>query len=184
MSLVAQFDRRSAPPRISSATEHPPFRDSASPRSPGLKPRFLGVSLLIAGIIPVLQAEELTPDRQVAWQGPLLAFASAPARPDRESLQSVAVSEGPCAAEPIRFTDDDNTKSLTLPAVRAGGAGADPEFVLFQTKMRSRFAYESQTAIQTGYGQFFPDDKIGRSRTSGAGINDPDWVYVRICFSF
>ncbi len=51
-------------------------------------------------------------------------------------------------------------------------------------KVPSRFDYDSWTGVETGYGQFLADNALGRSRTGGAGVQDPDWFYLKMSFKF
>ena len=58
------------------------------------------------------------------------------------------------------------------------------EVVLFRRKMPSRYAYDSWANFNTGYGRVFHDEVIGRTRSNGAGVEDPDWVYIKVTFKF
>jgi hypothetical protein len=49
---------------------------------------------------------------------------------------------------------------------------------------RQAFLREGRTTVRPGFGQFFPGDIIGRSKTSGAGLEESKYVYVRFCFRF
>ena len=50
--------------------------------------------------------------------------------------------------------------------------------------MPSRYAYNSWANLQTGYGELFPGDSIGRSRKNGVGIEDPRCLYFKMSFRF
>jgi hypothetical protein len=55
---------------------------------------------------------------------------------------------------------------------------------LIHVKTHTHYAYDGWANLQTGYGSFFPDDSIGRSRTNGAGLVDTDWFYLKMSFKF
>jgi len=38
--------------------------------------------------------------------------------------------------------------------------------------------------FEPGLGSYFPDDKIGRSRISGAGLEENRWLYLKVKFKF
>lgn len=61
---------------------------------------------------------------------------------------------------------------------------ASEAFVLLRRKIPSRYSYDSWANVKPGFGQFFPDDVIGRSRTSGVGIQDPEWLYIKMSLRF
>jgi hypothetical protein len=61
---------------------------------------------------------------------------------------------------------------------------SDPSIIVARGRLALRHGYEAWTGFYAGYGQFFPDDKLGRSRTSGVGIEDADWLFVKVSFSF
>jgi hypothetical protein len=60
----------------------------------------------------------------------------------------------------------------------------DMALEILQKKVPSRFAYNSWTGVGAGFGQFMQEDALGRSRTSGAGVQDPHWVYLKMNFRF
>jgi hypothetical protein len=51
-------------------------------------------------------------------------------------------------------------------------------------KKTERRAPVSRTTLHTGFGQFFPDQPIIPLATSGAGIEDLHWLYVKLCVRF
>jgi len=57
-------------------------------------------------------------------------------------------------------------------------------FCLFRKRLPSRFAYDSWAKLQTGYGEFFPGDTIGRVRKNGVGIEAPHWFYLKMSLWF
>ncbi len=52
--------------------------------------------------------------------------------------------------------------------------------VLLTRRMPSRYSYSSWARLHTGYGQFFKGDTMGRFMTSGAGFEEPNWLYVKM----
>ncbi len=72
-------------------------------------------------------------------------------------------------------------RDMSRPHLRAD---ADMGIQFLHKKMPSRFAYDSWTGVEASYGQFLADDALGRSRTSGAGVQDPDWFYLKMSFKF
>jgi hypothetical protein len=79
------------------------------------------------------------------------------------------------------FTGDEERQFGALFKPRGSESEA---FVLLRKKIPSRYAYESWAKVKPGFGQFFPDDVVARSRTSGVGIQDPEWVYIKMSLRF
>ena len=52
------------------------------------------------------------------------------------------------------------------------------------TRIASRFNYLSWAMLHTGFGQFFEHDSPKYSRTNGAGVDHPRWVYLKMSFRF
>jgi hypothetical protein len=85
--------------------------------------------------------------------------------------------------ESFSLTDERQMNSLLKVSPRDRWFASE-EFVLLRRRMPSRYAYESWANLKTGYGRFFPDEAIARCQTSGVGVEDPDWVYVKMTFHF
>jgi hypothetical protein len=68
----------------------------------------------------------------------------------------------------------------------AGNSLAAPEALLKEWRQRSSSLFSSAawTTIHPGIGELLPNDRIGRSRTNGAGIQDPACLYVKMTFRF
>ena len=62
--------------------------------------------------------------------------------------------------------------------------GGDSTFALLRRSMPARHNYSTYAKVQTGIGQFFPGDTVGLSRINGAGIDEPRYLYVQLCFKF
>jgi hypothetical protein len=87
------------------------------------------------------------------------------------------------AFENFTVADERQLETLLKPSPNEGRF-ASHEFFLLRKKMPSRYAYDSWANVKTGYGRFFPDEAIARSRTSGVGVEDPDWIYIKMTFRF
>ncbi len=86
--------------------------------------------------------------------------------------------------ELLRLADDSRLKSLFQDATTHDGLEHDRSILLFRKQMPSRYSYHAWAGLGTGYGQFFPSDTFGRSRTNGVGIKDPDWLYFKMSLRF
>ena len=62
--------------------------------------------------------------------------------------------------------------------------GGDSTFALLRRNMPARHNYSTYAKVQTGVGQFFPGDTVGLSRINGAGVDEPRYLYVQLCFKF
>jgi len=60
----------------------------------------------------------------------------------------------------------------------------DNSLLLFCKRLPSRYSYRSWAGFRTGFGQFFPNDYLGRGRTNGVGIQENDWLYLKVSFKF
>jgi hypothetical protein len=60
----------------------------------------------------------------------------------------------------------------------------DSSVLLFRTRIPSRHTYPVWAGLGTGYGRIFAPDTFGRTRTNGAGVVDPDWLYVKMNLRF
>jgi hypothetical protein len=87
------------------------------------------------------------------------------------------------SSDTFSFSENRHIGSFLKRSGRESRFGSE-SFVLLRKKLPSRYAYESSAKVNTGYGRYFPDDAIGRSRTSGVGVEDPDWLYVKMSFRF
>lgn len=63
-------------------------------------------------------------------------------------------------------------------------AEGEPSILLFRKPVASRFSSHGWTGLRTGFGRYFRDDPIGRSRTNGAGIEEPDCLYLKMSLRF
>jgi hypothetical protein len=114
-----------------------------------------------------------------------LAYGSVPARAATEQWSFSTTLR---SAEPVRELGSAQghlgttfESSVTL---KAGRPTPEPSFVLVRRKIRSRHAYDALAKLDAGYGQFFAKDSTDRSRMDGVPIDDPDWFYLKMNFSF
>jgi hypothetical protein len=100
------------------------------------------------------------------------------------SLLLGPVSEAETKAASTYWPEDKFTSEIVARAVPRRQVFVERSLELMHVKMRSHYAYDGFANLQTGYGSFFPDDSIGRSRTNGAGLVDTDWFYLKMNFRF
>jgi|SRR6266566_40105 len=86
--------------------------------------------------------------------------------------------------ELFHLTDEWRLKSLFQNLTLPGALEHDRSITLFRKQMPSRYSYHAWAGLGTGYGQFFPSDTFGRSRTNGVGVKDPDWLYFKMSLRF
>jgi len=139
-----------------------------------------------------------------ATVSPLLAYATVSVRPGLEEFAGKAgfteiisatdsqseTSEPPRAlnvaiwADSFTFKNEKRFSTLSR-SPRHNGLLHGDEIVLFRKRMSSHYNYSSWARVDSGYGQYFNGaDPIGRTCTSGAGVRDLDWLYVKMTFSF
>jgi hypothetical protein len=185
MSLAAQIGVVASSVAVPPATEQSSLallRPTATLR---LGLALFGATLLALFAAAAGQAGDLAPYLEAAGSGPLLAYASTTLIQRAPTALQVATDpDVPQLVDRISVPNEGETKALSLSLTPATDAQADPDIELLHTRMQSRYAYDSWAVVQAGYGQFFPDDKIGRSRISGAGLKEKDWFYLKVSFRF
>ncbi len=161
--------------------------------------RFLACSALSFFCCSV-QAQVATPVNV----GPLLAYATVSVRPGFEAFTGKAgftevitktdssseIKESPRAlnlsiwADSFSLFNERHFTTLSRSPRHSGLLHGD-EVVLFRRKMSSHYNYSSWARLDSGYGQYFNGaDPIARTCTSGAGVRDLDWLYVKMTISF
>jgi hypothetical protein len=161
-----------------------------------------GWCLLIGLAGSALQAQELAPYLEAADHGPLLASVSLPSDVGRDPLSACdeapqrSTSPAPLQAPvslwsaPPDLIITDSPLNLTYDRVQAILHSSDiksmddDDLVLVRTRVPSRFAYQSWAKLETGYGQYLGPDTVGRWRTNGVGIEDPDYLYLKLNLRF
>ena len=140
-----------------------------------------------------------------ATVGPLLAYATVSVRPGLEEFASkarsgeITTASSDSQPEPADVRQSLN-RTITADSFtftierRFGKLSRSPrhdsilegdEIVLFRKRMSTHYNYSSWARVDSGYGQWFNGaDPIGRTRTGGVGARDPDWLYVKMSFSF
>jgi hypothetical protein len=100
------------------------------------------------------------------------------------SLLLGPVTESETRAATTLWPEDKFTCEIIARATPRRQILVERSLQLMQVKMHSHYAYDGMANLQTGFGSFFPDDSIGRSRTNGAGLVDTDWFYLKMSFKF
>ena len=101
------------------------------------------------------------------------------------ALLSVASISTNATVQQLFPLPDDSWADKSVPEVEARiDLRRDSSVMLFRKRMPSRYAYPVWAGFGTGYGRIFAPDTFGRSRTNGAGVIDPDWLYLKVCFKF
>ncbi len=185
MSLEAQLEtagsqRGAAPVLASPRREIEPARRDLKPRS-----RLLGVVLWLALLSPTVRAEGWWPNLRAGGQSPLLAYVAwspSSSTAASHSWFSPAASASSLWAS-FELSEYKPTHPLLLELNRPSGRLLGKSVVLWRKRLHSRYAGESWAKLNAGYGQFFAGDTVGRSLTSGAGLQDRDWIFLRVSFA-
>jgi len=156
--------------------------------------------LLLAFVCFSVQAQAGEP----AAMGSLLAYATVSVRPGFEEFAgkagftevisktdpAVDIQESPRAlnisiwSDSFSFFNERRFTTLSRSPRHNGLLNGD-EIVLFRRRMSSHYNYSSWARLDSGYGQYFNGaDPIGRTCTSGAGVRDLDWLYLKMTVSF
>jgi hypothetical protein len=190
------------------------MRQTAQPGSRGRFARHSRITSRVAGLFgtgclcllgcPTVLAEEAVHSLSAAAYAPLLAYAVVPAAsfdvlrfthsthqtespvfaPSAHSLfvTEVTLARSSSSAAPA---DERYYGEVSRQDSVGGGRLAEGSIVLFRTRVPTRFSYQSYAGLQSGYGQVFSTaDTIGRSRTNGAGVDDPSCVYLKMSLNF
>jgi hypothetical protein len=184
MSCVADLEPGDTLPAATPAPNNPRFRNGSTLRSRVLRTGLLGVGCVFVFSSHALRGEEPAPCVETSARGALLPYALV-----LHSTASTIVSFTPHSGVTSHgvlsgLGEEARSRAFLAPSPPRERTGRINEVMLLRTRMPSRHAYDSWAGVQTGYGQFFPDDKIGRLRTSGAGLQDPDWLFVKLSFRF
>ena len=134
--------------------------------------------------------------------GPLLAYATVSVRsgldevPSKPQL-SKTLSDSETDASDMRHSLDwkitSDTFSLSVGrrfntlsrTTHHSGLLDGAEVVLFRKELNSHYNYRSWARLDSGYGKYLDGaDPIGRTCTSGAGVQDPSWLYVKMSVKF
>ena len=106
------------------------------------------------------------------------------ARPAAALLSVASISTNKTVQQIFSLPDDSWTeKSLPGDSLRIDLRHESP-VTLLRKRLPSRNAYPVWAELHTGYGRIFAPDTFGRSRTNGAGVVDPDWLHLKVCFKF
>ena len=122
------------------------------------------------------QPRPLFDDRSLLATGPASFVLSLASEPSASAAQA-----------PFHLMETFHLSSLFQPVAGEKDLESDSSVTLFRRPMASRFSYHCWAGFRTGYGQCLSTismDSLARSRTNGAGVQDPDFVYVKWSFRF
>ena len=146
---------------------------------------FFAASLLLAGMSQVALAEEKQAPTAGPERGPLLLAASITAAPTSTSLSSPTKANGKAGGESINLNKEPQVRPILNVPLKENDL-AIVRSLEGLTKGRSSSTTSGALVIlhHGGYGQFLTRETIGRSRVSGAGLEDGSWVYLKMSFKF
>lgn len=145
---------------------------------------------LVAALLWVLAggpvcAEERASWRDLAGYSPMFAYATDRDRPARLTLQPVSSRTvwTPRSSVFLRIDRRALRDWLSWPRLDARPASG---FMTLLTHKRttSRFSSPVWTWLESGFGEVFENDRVGRVRMNGAGLEDPQQAYVKLCLGF
>ena len=144
--------------------------------------RLAGIAFMAASYCCCLEAEEQILSAPQEAQGISTSYFSASRRLPSFTLTLAPEPSDLSFGGFLHLTDDWLKSIFQKPA--ASELGHDRSIMLFRKQMPSRYSYHAWAGLRTGYGQFLPDDTVGRSRTNGVGIQDPSWLYLKMSLKF
>jgi hypothetical protein len=146
--------------------------------------------LMGSGLIAAFQCSHVrAADARIFAQGAqhplLLAYASPPTRSASSSGMSLAATTSTnMSLAGLHFTTEDQSPVWLGELSRPSQPEADMDLPLVHKKLHSRFSHDATAGLETGYGQFFSAQKLGRLGISGAGLQDTDWFYLKVSLRF
>ena len=143
----------------------------------------LGAFMLASYCLSVKAEEQIS---FIQFQAQAVSATSFSAQPHFASI-TLSLAPEPYhlpLGELFHLTDDWRLKALFQNVTIRGGPDRDRSLMLFRKQMPSRYSYHAWAGFGTGFGQFFPSDTFGRSRTNGVGVQDPDWLYFKMSLRF
>jgi hypothetical protein len=129
-----------------------------------------------------LHAEEQTSPGSLETQEMFDQYKVSPGR--ASFILSLSSQPRPVSQQPFHLIQTCRLTSLFKKVEGEQDLEDDSSITLFRKTMPSRYAYHSWAGFRTGWGQYFSADTFGRSRTNGAGIDDPDFLYVKMSVRF
>jgi hypothetical protein len=145
--------------------------------------RLAGIAFLAASYCCCLEAEEQILSAPQEAQGISTSYLSASGRLPSFTLTLAPEPSDLSFGGLLRLPDDWRFKSIFHKPAESE-LSHDRSIMLFRKQMPSRYSYHAWAGLRTGYGQFLPDDTVGRSRTNGVGIQDPSWLYLKMSLKF
>src|SRR5436190_23297154 len=99
-------------------------------------------------------------------------------------MLSLAAEPSGLSHQPLHLIEICHLSSLFKKVNGEDDLEADSSVTLFRKSMPSRFSYHSWAGLRTGWGQYFSAETFGRSRTNGVGLDEPDFIYVKMSVRF
>ena len=127
-----------------------------------------------------LRAEEQVTYQREGSQRTSTIYFSSYSRPGAVMLSLSPETAGLMVLERLSLPDDWRLDRLLPRDASQMDLKHDSSVMLFVKRMPSRYSYHVWAGVGTGYGQIFRTDTFWRSRTNGAGIQDPDWLYLKM----
>lgn len=146
---------------------------------------FFAAGLLLAGMSQVAFAEEKPTPTAGPERGPLLLAASITAASTSTSLSSPTKANVKVGGESINLNKEPQVRAiLNVPLKENDLAIVHSLEGLTKSRASSTASGALEILHHGGYGQFLTRETIGRSRVSGAGLEDASWVYLKMSFKF
>lgn len=108
-----------------------------------------------------------------------------------DSVQDEAFAPKPGDFEPAGPTNSVPQEIKVAARIESGSVklrpvatGKAPSMGLYRKRLPSRYRSGAWLDVQSGYGDVLVEDRVGRARANGAGIQDPDYLYLRVRFRF
>jgi hypothetical protein len=109
----------------------------------------------------------------------------------QDNAQREALSPEPVPSEPCVQTNQPALDLCVAAPIDAGtvslrplATGKAPALGLFRKRLSSRYSSGAWVDLRSGYGDVLVEDRVGRVQLNGAGIQDPDFLYLKLCFKF
>ena len=137
---------------------------------------FMAACLLVGSVFPAVAETSL-----LEGTNSLSAYAWSPLPRTQDSLWSAPAKD---IDETGQWITLERPATGFLVRLAQNTPPGEQSLCVWSVRRHSRYTEGSRTSVSTGYGQFFAGDTAGRSRTSGAGLEDPSWVFLKMSFLF
>jgi len=142
-----------------------------------------GMALALAGCLSLQAQDDLPSFSSFQLQGLFSEHHFISAGPASYML-SLAAEPSALSHQPLHLIETCHLSSFFKKVNGEDDLEADSSVTLFRKSMPSRFSYHSWAGLRTGWGQYFSAETFGRSRTNGVGLNEPDFIYVKMSVRF